>query len=339
MRYVIYGAGGVGGTIGARLQLAGAEVVFIARGEHGKALQDQGLRFVSAEGVQQLAVQAVLHPRELTFTAADVVLLCMKSQHTAAALADLGAAIGPELRSQLAVVCAQNGVANEPLALRTFRNVYGMLVQLPATHLRPGEVITSAAHAGGVLDTGRYPSGVDACAQALCVDLARAGFVAEPDAAVMAKKYAKLLTNLGNGPQALLPREVLQSEAGQLLLRSLKHEALACFAAAGIECASKDTVAQQVAKIGYHDVPGYPRQGGSSWQSLQRGTGDIELDYLNGEVVHLGRLHGVPTPANEACQQLGVALAAAGGAPGSVSLTAIQQRIAALATAPVALAE
>ena len=44
------------------------------------------------------------------------------------------------------------------------------------------------------------------------------------------------------------------------------------------------------------------RQGGSSWQSLERGTGNIEADWLNGEIVLLGRLHGVPTPVNERLQ-------------------------------------
>lgn len=327
MRYVIYGAGGVGGTIGARLQMAGAEVLFIARGAHGTALASAGLRFVDPDGSQQLTVKSALHPREVCFRADDVVLLCMKSQHTASALSDLGAAAGPELRSQIAVVCAQNGVANEPLALRSFRNVYGMLVQLPATHLQAGEVVTSAVDAGGVLDTGRYPGGIDSVAERLCADLTRAGFAAQADGAIMRKKYSKLLTNLGNGPQALLPRAELESETGRELLRMLKREALACFAAASIDCAPKEETAAQVARIGYREVPGYPRQGGSSWQSLERGTGDIELDYLNGEVVHLGRLHGVPTPVNEACQQLGIALAQAAGAPGSVALTTLQQRI------------
>ncbi|NUT26811.1 MAG: ketopantoate reductase family protein, partial [Streptomyces sp.] len=47
-----------------------------------------------------------------------------------------------------------------------------------------------------------------------------------------------------------------------------------------------------------------PRGGGSSWQSLTRGTGTIEADYLNGEIALLGRLHGVPTPLNELLQHL-----------------------------------
>ena len=51
-------------------------------------------------------------------------------------------------------------------------------------------------------------------------------------------------------------------------------------------------------------IGGQTRPGGSSWQSLRRGTGDIETDYLNGEIVFLGRMHGVATPANAMIQRL-----------------------------------
>ena len=51
-------------------------------------------------------------------------------------------------------------------------------------------------------------------------------------------------------------------------------------------------------------MPGEPAQlGGSSWQSLVRGTGTIETDFLNGEIVLLGRLHGIPTPVNADIQR------------------------------------
>jgi 2-dehydropantoate 2-reductase len=60
------------------------------------------------------------------------------------------------------------------------------------------------------------------------------------------------------------------------------------------------------------------RGGGSSWQSLRRAQGSIESDYLNGEVVLLGRLHGVPTPANELLRVTAGRLAREGAAPASV---------------------
>jgi 2-dehydropantoate 2-reductase len=75
-----------------------------------------------------------------------------------------------------------------------------------------------------------------------------------------------------------------------------------------------------------------PRGGGSSWQSIARGTGDIESDFLNGEIVLLGRLHGVPTPANEALQALGNEMARAGLGPGSFSPDQVRLRIDAVAS-------
>jgi 2-dehydropantoate 2-reductase len=66
-------------------------------------------------------------------------------------------------------------------------------------------------------------------------------------------------------------------------------------------------------------IRGLPRAGGSSWQSLTRGTGSIETDYLNGEIVLLGRLHGVPTPVNALLCRLANEMAAARRAPGGLS--------------------
>ncbi|RYG96261.1 MAG: ketopantoate reductase family protein, partial [Alphaproteobacteria bacterium] len=66
-------------------------------------------------------------------------------------------------------------------------------------------------------------------------------------------------------------------------------------------------------------VAGAMRFGGSSTQSLQRGTPAIETDYLNGEIVLLGRLHGVPTPVNAALVALGQRLIAERLSPGELS--------------------
>ena len=73
---------------------------------------------------------------------------------------------------------------------------------------------------------------------------------------------------------------------------------------------------------------GAPDDGGSSWQSLARGTGRIETDYLAGEIVRLGRLHGVATPVNELLQVLARGAAVSGAAPGAVSETAVLDALA-----------
>ena len=297
MRFVIYGAGGVGATIGARLHLQGHSVILIARGEHGRVLQQQGLTFVAPEGSQTISIPAVLHPKEIDFQADDVVLLTMKSQHTAEALEDL---LGAEA-GHVAVVCGQNGVANERMALRRFRRVYGMLINLPAQHLVPGEVLSFGAHKSGILDTGKFPGGLDATAVELCDALTASGFVAEPDAKIMRKKYAKLILNLGNSLEAATNRADVRS-----ISRVLKAEAEACYVAAGIECADLQEIDTR-SRNAYEfvELPGHSRFGGSTWQSVERGTRNVESDFMNGEIVQLGRTFDVPTPANEVCQQLG----------------------------------
>ena len=73
-------------------------------------------------------------------------------------------------------------------------------------------------------------------------------------------------------------------------------EARACFEAAGIEY-EPDTRALGARMSPPRPVHGASHAMSSTWQSLQRGSG-IETDYLNGEIVLLGRLHGVPTPVN-----------------------------------------
>ena len=312
MHYVIYGAGGIGGVIGGRLHQAGLRATLIARGEHGRALARHGLRLVSPTGVDQIDVPAVEHPAQISFAEDTVVLLCMKSQHTQSALEDLARGAG----LQTAVVCVQNGVANERLALRFFPNVYGSVVNLPAMFLEPGEVVTFAQGFGGILDTGCYPGGLDARAEQINADLSLAGFSAHPAEAVMRQKYAKLLLNLFNVLQAGLS----DPEAAGALARALRKEALACYAAASVDCASRDEIrARQEGVYRAVEVPGYERPGGSSWQSVKRGTGDIETDYLNGEICLLGRLHGVATPLNDACVALGRELVRSGQGPGIIS--------------------
>ncbi len=59
----------------------------------------------------------------------------------------------------------------------------------------------------------------------------------------------------------------------------------------------------------------------STWQSLARGAGSTEVDYLNGEIVLLGRLHGVATPANELVQRIVNQLTLAGAQPGALAPT------------------
>ncbi|HVM65328.1 MAG TPA: ketopantoate reductase C-terminal domain-containing protein, partial [Acidimicrobiales bacterium] len=98
---------------------------------------------------------------------------------------------------------------------------------------------------------------------------------------------------------------------------------------AGIAVASEaEDSRRRAGRIVALAVSGRPRVGGSSWQSLARGAGSIETDYLNGEVVMLGRLHGIPTPVNALLQEVAGELARAGVPPGALSPEEFLARLA-----------
>ena len=322
MRYIIYGAGAIGGVVGGRLFQAGHDVVLIARGPHLAAIRERGLTLETPAETATLRVPAVGHPSELAFTEDDVVVLTMKTQDTAPALDALRTAAGENIR----VVCAQNGVENERLALRRFSQVYAMLVILPATHLEPGVVIAHAAPVSGILDGGCYPSGVDPTIEQVAVHLSACGFSMNAVAEPMRLKYAKLLGNLGNALQAACG---LDGNLGALYAR-LRDEAIACYRAAGIEWTSEQEMNERRRAMSRpsETVSGNRRAGGSSWQSIARGVGSIETDYLNGEIGLLGRLHGVPTPANAAMQRIAARMVRERMAPGSIGVQEIEREIA-----------
>jgi 2-dehydropantoate 2-reductase len=243
----------------------------------------------------KVEIPAVAHPSDITFTEEDVFLLAMQSQDSEDAQRTLFSIAG----SDLPVVCAQNGVVNERLATRRFRNVYGMIVRLPSSLLEPGIVSNETDPGAGVLDIGCYPTGTDALASQMTSDFESAGFSSRVDPNIMRWKYAKLLFNLKNVYTAVfLPEEDLDD-----LAKAVREEALACYQAAGIEYASGQEMRDRALPYFKRtNIPGIKRPGTSTWQSLARGRKRVETDYLNGEIVLLGALHGVPTPYNRAVQ-------------------------------------
>lgn len=320
MRYIIYGAGGVGGVIGGQLLHHGHNAILICRGEHLTTIQRRGLTLITPTDDLQLAVPAVGHPSDLTFTPDDVVILTMKSQDTESALRDLARVAG----SKVPIICAQNGVDNERMVARRFARVYGMVVWLPATYLDPGVVLNYATPTGGILDAGAYPQGVDPLITQVTADLTACGFSARAEARIMRWKYAKLVDNLRNAIQAICG---LDARGGEIS-RAAKQEALACYHAAGIECAPEEEFRRRVqTEVRITDIAGHARGGGSSWQSLQRGLPSIEADFLNGEIVLLGTLYGVPTPYNRLLQTVANDMARTGKPPGSVSVEELQSML------------
>ena len=125
-------------------------------------------------------------------------------------------------------------------------------------------------------------------------------------------KYAKLLRNVHNSVRALFG----PPPAGRELERLVDAESRAVLDAAGIEhVADEEYDAHHRATVTIRPVEGYAGTLGSSWQSLARGSGVIEADYLNGEIVLEGRLHGVADARQRAARAaLGAARTRAGPA-------------------------
>ena len=318
MRFIVYGAGAVGGVVGALLAESGEEVVLIARGTHAEAIRRSGLVLESPAGTRVVHTSVVEDPSAAELRPGDVVLLGMKSQDTRPALEALRSWAPPSIP----VVCLQNGVDNERAALRLFPNVYGVCVMCPCAHLEPGVVQASSSPVPGLLDIGRYPAGTDETCTLIAAALRRASFesVERPD--IMRWKYRKLLMNLNNAVEA-----VCQPPVDQEIRHQVRDEGVACLWAAGIEFVTEEEdAARRGGLLNVQPVGGQLRVGGSSWQSLERKAGSIESDYLNGEIVLLGRTHGVPTPMNALLQELAVEMAASGAAPRSLSMPEFWER-------------
>jgi len=312
MRFVVFGAGAVGGLVGARLFQQGFDVTLVARGAHAAALA-AGLVLEAPDENVTLPVPVVTDPSEVRWSEDTIVLLGVKGQDTEHALEQLLAVALPSTP----IVCMQNGVENERRVLRRFPATYAMCVMCPATHLRPGVIQAHSAPISGLLDLGRYPAGVDDTAQGIAdaLDSTAFGSVARSD--IMRWKYRKLLMNLLNAVEALCGPEARTSP----LAREAQHEGEDALAAAGIAVASKEEDrARRADHLQMRNTESGQWSGGSSWQSLARGTGSIEAEFLNGEVVLLGALHGVPTPVNALLQHMAVQAALEGRPPASWSI-------------------
>lgn len=313
MHFVVFGAGAIGGVVGARLHQAGFGVTLIARGAHLDAIRRDGLELITPEERAVLRIRAVGSPAGVVWTGDDVVLLATKSQDTLGALGALRDETGPAAP----VICLQNGVENERRAARIVDSVYGGVVLCPAGHLRPGVVEAYGTTLTGMIDIGRYPDGIDARCEQMCAGLEAAGFTSRPIADVMRLKYAKLLLNLGNAVGALCG----PGESSDALTERVRAEGRAVLEAAGVAFVAGEVtdVNARWRRMGVRDIGGRNRPGSSTWQSLARGAGAVETDYLNGEIVLQGRLHGVPTPLNETLCRLAWQAVREGWAPGSLS--------------------
>lgn len=304
MRYVVYGAGGIGSGIGGHLWRTGHDAALIGRPGHVEKIRAEGLTLITPDETYALNVPAYAHPSEIEWRDDDAILLCMKGQDTEAALRDLRDAGAHPQRT--AIFCTQNSITNEPLAARYFARVYGVLIVVPGIYLEDGIVHNPIRGNAGFMEIGRYPRGVDPLCERVACDLTAASYAAFPHENVMAPKGAKMLGNLGNALGAISDGK----GDTERYMRPTRDEGRQALDAAGLPCEEAESfAARSRSHRGESASPEGMRNLGSSWQSLMRRQGTIEADFLNGEIVRLGKIHGIATPFNRVLQLVATEMA------------------------------
>lgn len=306
-RYVIVGAGAIGSAIAGLLTRAGSRVVCIARPVYAEALRNG---IVIKENGDELTVRvdAVTAVRDIEPKSDDVAFITTKSQATEAAADELLERYDQELP----VVCLQNGVRNEEIVGRRFRKVYAGLVFLSAVQLDPSVINLPQGRSVAI---GCFPSGVDGMANALCGELTRAGFEAMASSHVMSMKWGKLVANLNNATTTITGywlEQAMSDPAMRSLMLAVREEGLRVLDAAGIEVEppadepSPIRIREMTDKLREQPKHAYdpvrlergPHTYSSMWQDLHLGRKAHEAEFLNGDIVTLGKKMGIPTPFN-----------------------------------------
>jgi 2-dehydropantoate 2-reductase len=328
-RYVIIGAGAIGGTVGAVLARAGIPTVLVARGRHAEVLAARGMTLRTPDGTFSTPVTAAAGPGGTRLTDRDVLVFATKTQQLDGALQEWvdQPVHGPQgvlgtAGEWLPAMTALNGVAAEEKALRYFRRVFGVCVWLPAVHLEPGEVIARSWPVVGQFHIARWPASISTQGDAdLLTRLAEtwtaAGIRVRLPDDVAPWKFNKLLSNLGNAVGAL------STEAADLsaVVAAVHAEGVNVLRHAGIEFISFETsTAARADGPSPRPVPGWNTgPSNSTWQSLSRQTGNVETDFLNGEIVRLAHRHGITSPVNAALASAARAVVRDGLGPGRYS--------------------
>ena len=327
MRYVIYGAGGIGSSMGGHLWRTGHQSILIGRRGHVNAINRSGLTLNTPQDSYTLEIPAVTSPEEIEWSPDDVVVLCMKSQDTEAALRELVASVPDP--TQIPVFCAQNSITNEPAAARYFDRVYAVMVGYTGIYLEDGTIYNPVEGNAGYMEIGLYPSGMDELAKRVVSDLRSASFGVNENVSVMSAKGIKMIGNLGNALSAICDGK---GDANRYMKRA-REEAQRCFSEAGIPFEQGSGLSDRSKAVrGPNRLPENVRNLGSSWQSLVRKQGSIETDFLNGEIVRLGKLHGIATPFNRMIQVLATKMAREREAPGKYTADEVYSMAAASET-------
>ena len=291
MRIAVVGAGGIGGVYGAALAKAGADVTFIARGAHLAAIKTNGLKVESARGDSHLVpTQATDDPGSIG--PVDVVLFCVKLWDVESA----GQASKPLVGLDTAVIPLQNGIdAAERLApIVGARAVMGGVASISATIAAPGLIRQTGT--GMRMVFGEFDGTSSARGQAFAAMCAKAGIDGVLSPAILTDlwmKFILLASNAGVMALARLPVGKLRDDPDIAPWFAAAYaEVVAVGRAAGVALPG-DAVERVVAFN--RNAP--PQLIPSMAVDLLRGN-RIELPWLSGKVVELGRKHGVPTPTH-----------------------------------------
>lgn len=293
MRVAVVGAGAVGGYFGGRLAAAGNQVHLLARGEHLRALQKNGLRIRSPLGdLERLMVPATDDPHGVG--PVDVVLITVKAYDLAAAANTAQLLIDDDT----AVIGLQNGITAEDELSATLGadRVLGGVAYIEAVVAAPGMIEHRSSFARllfGELDGGRS-SRVDAF-QRSCKEAGIDATVSEDIRRDLWNKWIFICAFSGMTALCRQPIGAILSDDDLLrAYRRLLQELVSLGRAKGIEL-SEDAVEE---RLTFSREKLHPQMRSSLQGDLERGK-PLELDALNGHAVRLGRRLGVDTPANE----------------------------------------
>ena len=291
MRIAVVGAGGVGGGFGAALAKAGADVTFIARGAHLAAMKSKGLKIEGGRGETHLVpTQATDDPASVG--PVDYVLFCVKLWDVESAGQHIKPLVGPNT----AVIPLQNGIdAPERLVpILGAKAVMGGVAQISASIVAPGvvrQVGTFMRLLFGELDGS--PSRRGEALFALCK---KAGFDATLSDQIVTELWLKFILLATNASVVAVARQPIGKVRDDPDLQqqwvAAYNEVIAVGKARGVKLPA-DALDRMLAFNAGAPATMKP----SMALDLERGN-RIELPWLGGKVVELGRQLGVPTPVH-----------------------------------------
>lgn len=292
MKIAVMGTGGVGGYFGARLAAAGADVTFIARGEHLSAMRRDGLKILSANG------DLTLHPVKATDDIAsighvDLVMIAVKLWSTG----DAAQSIAPLMGPNSTVVSWQNGVVAEDILIEKYSNarVIGGVSNIAALIESPGVIRHNGTMARLIfaeLD-GKPSTRIDALA-ALCKQAKVDHVVSDDINRAIWQKFIFLASFSGMTCATRLSIGPIRSDPEtRAMLKAALQEVVAIGRAKDIKLPD-DQVEQSLAWA--DNLP--ETMVASMLGDLNRGN-RLELPWLSGNVVKLGDGLGIATPVHK----------------------------------------